>query len=55
MINVTIKDNNFYFETSDRVFSPKYIDKGTLAMLSKVEFSEGDKILDLGCGYWICI
>jgi len=39
------------FETSDRVFSPTGIDKGTLSMLETVGFSKDDKVLDLGCGY----
>ena len=39
------------FETSDGVFSPTAIDKGTLSMLETVEFSKDDKVLDLGCGY----
>jgi len=40
-----------FFETSPDVFSPNYIDKGTLAMLSVAEFGESGKVLDLGCGY----
>jgi len=39
------------FETAPTSFSPQGIDKGTLAMLSVAEFSQGDKVLDLGCGY----
>ncbi|MCZ1264761.1 class I SAM-dependent methyltransferase [Paenibacillus tundrae] len=39
------------FKTSDKVFSPKSIDKGTMEMISKVEFNSEDKVLDLGCGY----
>lgn len=39
------------FQTSDRVFSPKAIDDGTISMLSKVNFVPTDKVLDLGCGY----
>jgi 16S rRNA (guanine1207-N2)-methyltransferase len=38
------------FRTEDGIFSPRWIDKGTLAMLDTVEFSDGDKVLDLGCG-----
>ena len=37
--------------TDRTVFSPNCIDKGTLAMLSQVNFEESDKVLDLGCGY----
>jgi 16S rRNA (guanine1207-N2)-methyltransferase len=41
------------YEDSNEVFSPKNADKGTLAMLSVVEFDSNDKVLDLGCGYGI--
>ena len=53
MIRVKIKNMDMKFNTSKEVFSPQNIDKGTLAMLSQVEFSHGDKVLDLGCGYGI--
>ncbi len=39
------------FFTASAVFSPGGADKGTLAMLSEVTLQEGDKLLDLGCGY----
>ncbi|MBO5197384.1 MAG: class I SAM-dependent methyltransferase [Lachnospiraceae bacterium] len=38
-------------ETSDKVFSPSGIDRGTLAMLRQVTFLPEDHVLDLGCGY----
>ena len=41
------------FETSNEVFSPQNVDRGTLAMLSVVDFNSNDKILDLGCGYGV--
>jgi 16S rRNA (guanine1207-N2)-methyltransferase len=41
------------FNTAPDLFSPNWVDKGTLAMLSAVEFVSGDKVLDLGCGYGI--
>ena len=53
MIEIEIKGIKLEFETNDNVFSPSNIDKGTLAMLAQVNFSEEDKILDLGCGYGI--
>ena len=40
-------------ETGDYYFSPKGIDKGTLFMLSKMQVTEEDKVLDLGCGYGV--
>lgn len=39
--------------TDEEVFSPKGIDTGTKAMLSYVELTKEDKVLDLGCGYGI--
>ena len=44
---------NISLVTGDYYFSPDEIDRGTLAMLSAVEASVEDKILDLGCGYGI--
>jgi len=53
MIKIEIKGITLEFETNDKVFSPSNIDRGTLAMLSQVEVTKEDKILDLGCGYGI--
>jgi 16S rRNA (guanine1207-N2)-methyltransferase len=53
IINAVIKGFEFEFETSENVFSPRRIDAGTLAMLSHAGFAEGQKVLDLGCGYGI--
>ena len=41
------------FETAETLFSPSRVDAGTRAMLSRVIFSSGDKVLDLGCGYGV--
>jgi len=53
MIEVNIKSTELKFHTEASLFSPKSIDKGTLAMLSVVEFQPEDKVLDLGCGYGV--
>ncbi|MGH4126078.1 MAG: class I SAM-dependent methyltransferase [Clostridium sp.] len=53
MLDVNIKDINMKFNTSNEVFSPQNVDKGTLAMLSAIVFKDDDKVLDLGCGYGI--
>ena len=37
-------------ETQKGLFSPQHIDRGTLAMLSHVNFESGMRIMDLGCG-----
>ncbi len=51
MISATIKGVGLELQTDPALFSPDAIDKGTLAMLSAVEFKPTDKLLDLGCGY----
>ena len=53
MIEQKVKEINLNFNTNEKIFSPNKVDTGTLAMLSQIEFSEDDKILDLGCGYGI--
>ena len=53
MIKANINDISLIFSTDSALFSPESIDKGTLAMLSVVEFLPTDKVLDLGCGYGI--
>jgi len=52
-VKFTYEDIPMEFETSNKVFSPRNIDAGTIAMLSQVEFSSEDKVLDLGCGYGV--
>lgn len=47
---VTIDGVEMEFVNDSDVFSPSSADRGTLAMLSQVEFTENDKVLDLGCG-----
>lgn len=51
MFSAEIHGISLIFETEPRLFSPNAVDRGTLAMLSEVEFSENDRVLDLGCGY----
>ncbi len=53
MLEATIKGHDLKFYTRPDIFSPENVDKGTLAMLSQIEFSESDKVLDLGCGYGV--
>lgn len=53
MISITIKNVPLLFKTDTTIFSPNTIDTGTLAMLSMIDFTQNDKILDLGCGYGI--
>ena len=51
IISTTIDGIDFTFKTSSDLFSPRYVDKSTLAMLARIEFSDAEKVLDLGCGY----
>ena len=39
------------FLTTNKLFSPNEIDKGTLLMIQSVQVTMTDYILDLGCGY----
>ena len=45
-----IKGVRVALETAPGLFSPKRADRGTLAMLSCVDFAPGMRVLDLGCG-----
>ena len=47
----TIWGNSLTFQTRPDVFSPRWADRGTLAMLNRVELTPADRVLDLGCGY----
>ena len=53
MIECTINGIRLKMHTESSLFSPNFVDKGTLTMLSKTEFQPGQKILDLGCGYGV--
>ena len=50
-IEVTVGGCDLVLETDDHLFSPKRADRGTLAMVSRVIFTQGQRVLDLGCGY----
>jgi len=51
MTRANIGGIELQFETEPNLFSPAKPDRGTLAMLSRIKFESGDKILDLGYGY----
>ncbi len=53
MITTTIKDLELQFRTEGGLFSPRRIDKGTLALMSTIEFDPEDRVCDLGCGYGV--
>ena len=52
-IVATVKGVELRLETAPGLFSPRAVDAGTLAMLSRAEFGPEDKVLDLGCGYGV--
>jgi 16S rRNA (guanine1207-N2)-methyltransferase len=50
VIRANVAGVDVSLETDPRLFSPREVDAGTLAMLSCVQLSSKDKVLDLGCG-----
>ena len=50
MIVAEVKGVRLELETEPGLFSPRQADRGTLAMLSCVDFESGMRVLDLGCG-----
>ncbi|MBM7636924.1 class I SAM-dependent methyltransferase [Streptococcus saliviloxodontae] len=50
-LSVTLLGEPFRFLTDAGVFSKKMIDFGSQVLLSSLDFSQGDSVLDLGCGY----
>lgn len=53
VITTTIDGVALDLETAPTLFSPRAVDKGTLAMLTQVQIAAGAKVLDLGCGYGV--
>ncbi len=53
MVTIVRNGNCLEFETEKLLFSPELVDKGTLAMLSQIDFHREEKVLDLGCGYGV--
>ncbi len=51
MFETTIYDQPLKFETNESLFSYRGVDEGTEFLLSTLELTETDKVLDLGCGY----
>lgn len=49
-IRVNVLGEELALETQPGLFSPEHADRGTLAMLSTVDFRPGMKVMDLGCG-----
>jgi 16S rRNA (guanine1207-N2)-methyltransferase len=53
MFHTSVNGYDLVFKTDPKLFSPHSVDAGTMAMLSVVEFSAGQRVLDLGCGYGV--
>ncbi|MBI4140170.1 class I SAM-dependent methyltransferase [Candidatus Woesearchaeota archaeon] len=51
IIRTILRGEELTFETNSSVFSPKEIDKATRLLIEYAPVKEGQKILDLGCGY----
>ena len=51
IVREEINGTEIVCETGEYYFSPKGVDRGTRLMLETVPVREGDKVLDLGCGY----
>ena len=52
-VNEIINGIDITCETGEYYFSPNRVDRGTRIMLETVPVREGDKVLDLGCGYGV--
>jgi len=52
-IRATVLGVGLRLRTAPQLFSPRHVDRGTLAMLEAADFAAGDKVLDLGCGYGV--
>jgi 16S rRNA (guanine1207-N2)-methyltransferase len=53
MVTLEYNGQAFSFETHPALFSPRAVDAGTLAMLHCIDFREGARVVDLGCGYGV--
>lgn len=51
LIRAEIRGVELSFETAPGVFSPRFVDPGTRALIEAVELRGDDRLLDLGCGY----
>lgn len=53
MLKASLKGVELELESAPGLFSPGGVDAGTRAMLDRVTFHPGDRVLDLGCGYGV--
>lgn len=50
-MRIELKGQILEMSSRTGLFSPAHPDRGTLAMLSQVEFAPGTRVMDLGCGW----
>lgn len=53
IIEYTYKDIAFKFKTDHGVFSKNHVDDATDFLLHQVLINQGERVLDLGCGYGV--
>lgn len=51
MLNISYQKIPLQFETDSEVFSPRGLDLGTESMLDTLKSEDGQRVLDLGCGF----
>lgn len=51
IVTVEWYGHTLHFATHENLFAPRGADRGSIAMLRAVDWREGEKVLDLGCGY----
>ena len=51
IVSIEWYGRTLHFATHENLFAPRGADRGSLAMLRAVDWREGEKVLDLGCGY----
>ena len=50
LLEAEVLGQRVFLETRKGLFSPEHADRGTMAMLSTVDFQPGMRVMDLGCG-----
>lgn len=53
LLKAVLGGREYKFVTSSGVFSPKRVDRGTALLAEHLEVKDGDKVLDMGCGYGV--
>ncbi len=49
--SVDLRGQNFDFQTTWGLFSPKRIDEGSKLLIEEIKIATSDRVLDVGCGY----